>query len=594
MGGIKRKNTLKRQIILHTMTVSSLIALVVILFSIALFSRFSREQLISATETNLLLVSAQCAKEIDGIREIGHWADYNPAIREYLTKPDDTNLMFEAYDELNTYFNSLPSRQYMYRVFVIDDEKKSLIQTGSQMSASRPLTVYNSDLFINEDYPYPYSRIGKDPLLSPMENEVLPVITPVYSFSDDRELLGYLYYEVSVSLLLDKLASYQGTKSEMSLFLGNEKYLISDQGSFTYQGRMEMGKNREYGFIRSKDTEVYSTHLANGRKGYLVSAFISGPDLRIAESVEGFMASEWGNFLLLLVLVVLIILLASFLLVLSMNQTINRPVLNIKRKLRAIANEDFSPDTAIECEGEFGEIGHSINELAGQVSDLIKKGKEDEKQKQSLEYRMLQSQINPHFLNNTLNSIKWMATIQKAEGISEMVTSLSRILTAVAKSPSSVCTMKEELSLLDDYFVLQSYRYAGSVKFEKNVDEKYYGILIPRFTFQPIVENAIFHGIEPKGSGTVSITARETDGGDVEFAVTDNGVGMRDEEIKTLLSKSEVLPSGLFKSIGVANVGRRIEYMYGEKYRIRVDSELDSYTSVIVTLPYKKEAGHEL
>lgn len=164
-----------------------------------------------------------------------------------------------------------------------------------------------------------------------------------------------------------------------------------------------------------------------------------------------------------------------------------------------IAGGDFSRDPSVEWEHELGDIGRGINDLSENVSELMEKRLEDEKQKQDLEYKMLQSQINPHFLYNTLNSIKWMATIQGATGISEMTTSLSRLLKSISKGTSLLIDIREELSLLENYFTIQSYRYGGTITMDIQVDnESLYNSEIIKFTLQPLVENAIFHGIEPK------------------------------------------------------------------------------------------------
>ena len=146
-----------------------------------------------------------------------------------------------------------------------------------------------------------------------------------------------------------------------------------------------------------------------------------------------------------------------------MNRMITVPVSRLQTRMVRIAGGDFSRDPSVEWDHELGDIGRGINDLSENVSELMEKRLEDEKQKQDLEYKMLQSQINPHFLYNTLNSIKWMATIQGATGISEMTTSLSRLLKSISKGTSLLIDIREELSLLENYFTIQSYRYGGTI-----------------------------------------------------------------------------------------------------------------------------------
>jgi len=122
----------------------------------------------------------------------------------------------------------------------------------------------------------------------------------------------------------------------------------------------------------------------------------------------------------------------------------------------------FDPNPSIEWDNELGDVGRGINQLSRSVSSLMDSRLEDEKQRLELEYRMLQSQISPHFIYNTLNSIKWMATIQHAPGVAEMVTALSRLLKSVSKGTRKLVPLEEEFALLEDYFTIQRYRYGGT------------------------------------------------------------------------------------------------------------------------------------
>ena len=200
---------------------------------------------------------------------------------------------------------------------------------------------------------------------------------------------------------------------------------------------------------------------------------------------------------------------------------------------------------------------------------------------------MLQSQINPHFLYNTLNSIKWMATIQNAPGIAEMTTALSRLLKNIAKGTEKAVPLSAELSLLDDYFTIQTYRYGGTISLEYRIDdEAALSCLIPRFTLQPVVENSIFHGIEPKGTpGTITIHIYRKNDAILQIDITDDGVGMTEEQARQLLSENKNEKTEFFREIGVSNVHKRLQYEFGEDYGLRVESRLSEFTTVSVLLP---------
>ena len=218
-----------------------------------------------------------------------------------------------------------------------------------------------------------------------------------------------------------------------------------------------------------------------------------------------------------------------------------------------------------------------------------------EKQKKDYEYQVLQSQINPHFLYNTLNSIKWMATIQHAPGIAEMTTSLAHLLKSIAKGTTTIVSLKDEIQLLDDYFTIQKYRYGGAITLTYDIeDPALTNIQILRFTLQPIVENAIFHGIEPKGlAGQIQIHIFRRETSIIQIDVTDDGIGMDRETIQQVLSKETTEKSQFFRQIGIASVNRRIQYNFGEQYGLSITSEPGNFTTMTILLPelYLQEKG---
>ena len=281
----------------------------------------------------------------------------------------------------------------------------------------------------------------------------------------------------------------------------------------------------------------------------------------------------------------------GILLMLFLNRTISLPVSRIRAKILRVADGDFGRDPSIEWDHELGEIGRGINDLSENVYLLMNKRLEDEKQKRDLEYKMLQSQINPHFIYNTLNSIKWMATIQGAEGISEMTTALAKLLKSISKGTRLLVPIREELSLIEDYFTIQRYRYGGTVTMDIQVEED--SLLecpVLKFTLQPLVENAIFHGIEPKGTGQISINVHseqltEDDPPSIRIDVRDNGVGMSAEKAARILSTNNDSSADFFREIGVSNVHKRLQYEFGARYGITIESVEGEYTVMSIHIP---------
>ena len=338
-------------------------------------------------------------------------------------------------------------------------------------------------------------------------------------------------------------------------------------------------------------TEVYS--IAAGHNAQLVVRYPIGVhDLYLIEIIpNGPLQRQIPYLSDSLVISLLAILVLGLLLAFLLHHMITPPITALQNRITKISSGDFSFDPAIEWNNELGDIGRGINSMSASVTALMDHRLEDEKQKQDLEYRMLQNQINPHFIYNTLNSIKWMATIQHAPGIAEMVTALSRLLKSVSKSNERLVPLYEEFALLNDYFTIQQYRYGGTITLDVSYieDEKLnHSCLIPRFTLQPLVENAIFHGIEPKGSaGEVTLRVeRDTANGDVLIRLTDDGIGMTAEQAaKALQEPGPEEAAAKYRHVGMWNVHKRLQYSFGEAYGLSIESEPGVGTTVMVRLP---------
>lgn len=268
------------------------------------------------------------------------------------------------------------------------------------------------------------------------------------------------------------------------------------------------------------------------------------------------------------------------------SRQLGAPIGRLTKRLKLIANGDFQTDGSIETDDEIGMIGKQINQMSGQISTLLDTRVQDEKEKKDMEIKMLQAQINPHFLYNTLDSIKWIATIQKNSGIVQVVTALSSLLKNMAKGFNEKVTLRQELDFLQNYITIEKIRYIELFDVEVTVDEDIlYEAKIIKLTLQPIVENAIFSGIEPSGRfGLIQIHAFAKNGV-LYVTVTDNGIGITPENIEKLLTDTSRITKSNMSGIGLPNVDRRLKLVYGEDYGITIESELDQYTKITISLP---------
>ena len=255
-----------------------------------------------------------------------------------------------------------------------------------------------------------------------------------------------------------------------------------------------------------------------------------------------------------------------------------RPVKNLANTMKSVGEDKILVKFEYKGQDEIGILGQNFNHMIERINNLFNSLLMEQ-------YNVLQAQINPHFLFNTLNSIRWMAIIQKADNIKEVLDVLSRLLLNSTKNIRQFITLEEELNNLKDYIYIEKLRYndAFDVIFEVQEDIlKHYCV---KFILQPLVENAIFHGIEPKkGIGVIRITINKGSENTICFQVKDNGVGMTQEQISTVLHLVKEKTRGLC-GIGIKNVDDRIKMTYGSKYGISIESRIGEYTAVTVSIP---------
>jgi two-component system sensor histidine kinase YesM len=214
-----------------------------------------------------------------------------------------------------------------------------------------------------------------------------------------------------------------------------------------------------------------------------------------------------------------------------------------------------------------------------------------------MQYDALQSQINPHFLYNTLDSIRGEAMMAGNGTIADMTEHLSRFFRYCISNQGNIVTIRDEINNTFDYFYIQKYRFGNKFRLETSIEETCYNNKIPKMTLQPIVENAIFHGLErKKEGGTVHITIFETEK-NVKITVSDDGVGIEEETLRRMnvnlrnMESGPVLSSPDGKKTGIAlqNVNERIRLCYGRDYGITLRSTKYLGTDVIIVIPKEKE-----
>lgn len=567
-----------------------------------MFSQNLKDSQIHAAETSLQILKNLIDSDVQDLITLSRQTRTNSKILDFISTDRDSTsyntITRNASEWLNEQCLSNNARQYIDRVVIANMDRTDFLQVvPTGYSVGKPMVQliqelpYYEELMGLPDYSF-HIGVQEDPFLT-KSVRMLPVIQPIYS-SFGNTVVGFSYMQISFELFRTPLAQYsRQTQMPVYLRISDSIWEISGNAVIPLSRRDLPGEkseeNSDYSASPDSDIQVRSVR-SDGKEHTYVTIALDSRDCSISIPLPGNARYQQSmGYLAILFLILLCVLVIGGILLLSLNRVVTRPVALLQERIDAVARENFAPDPSVEWDNELGDIGRNVNRMASDIRTLMEQKIQFETQKKDYEYQVLQSQINPHFLYNTLNSIKWMATIQQAPGIAEMTTALAHLLKSIAKGTTTMVTLEDEILLLNEYFTIQKYRYGGAVTLEYQIDEE--ALLkarILRFTLQPLVENAIFHGIEPKGqSGRIQVHVYLDGTDDLRIDVTDDGVGMDEEAIVRVFSGESGEKTHFFRQIGIGTVNQRIRYSFGMEYGLSITSVPGQYTTMSVHLPYE-------
>lgn len=466
-------------------------------------------------------------------------------------------------------------QSYIYGVTIITEE-------GNSYSSNMTEGDFIPE---REEWYLAFKESGKNSGFSPVHtyiseqgNQYLEAVSFVMSFRDVRgnhEILGDIILHVS----LREIAAY----AQMP---GN---LLSGAALYDSWGQMLTSEGEiSLGYEEIRDLGDAKTSLEN-----------SNILLKNAELEDGWiLALEVSNQLLIRQLrfiplfFLLIFLIAETLLFLVLYgyiHTITKPIEVLHQAAIEVGKGDLDVEVDICTSDELAVLGKTFNQMISDIRHQMEESIAYEKATKELEIDRLMLQINPHFIYNTLNSIVYMAQIQGNKDIVKFANAFISLLQATLRVDAEdiFIPMKQEIQNIQNYLLLQSYRYPGRFDAVYELEEEVLDCRIPNVLIQPIVENAIFHGVA--GSlkrGTLKIQMKKIQDR-IEIVVEDDGLGMEPETVRQLLGEGKAGKDGIH-SIGVANVRKRIEHIYGKEYGIHIESEVGKGTRVTLSIPYEK------
>ncbi|RCX09349.1 two-component system sensor histidine kinase YesM [Anaerobacterium chartisolvens] len=518
----------------------------------------------------------------------------NSKLEKYLSDIDDTSLMLISGYTLQRFLTEQDmTKRYVYR----NQLKSMLSSTVSSKTNMQSIIIYDKDgnMCLFE------TNTSNDMVLrgKAAENISSSGIYPEAQRLMGRRIWTKLFQDVSqVSMI--RVVNEMGGQKQIGTIVINvdedslrkqiqdidsedgEQFIISEQsGGIIYSSTGEEYVPEGGGGYSQSSGHGTITH---NNKKYLNIYYISDfcnwrMDTLIPLDV---LFSKVGSIKQITIIMMLMCLLLVVAFSILLTNLLTKPITKLSILMGRVEEGDLEIRFHNSYKDEIGRLGQSFNSMIEKTKMLLRENTEKQKRLRIQELKALQAQINPHFLYNTIDTINWMAQAIDADAISEISIALANYYRLSLSRGAEVIRIADEVSQVKNYLTIQKIRYDKYLNYEINISDEILDLHIIKLTLQPIVENAIYHGIKDMlENGIIRIDGR-LEAGNVIFEVWDNGKGMSPER---LLSVRESLGKIRTEGFGVSNTNERIKLFFGEKYGIEIDSAENIFTRVRVTIP---------
>lgn len=283
-----------------------------------------------------------------------------------------------------------------------------------------------------------------------------------------------------------------------------------------------------------------------------------------------------------------------FVVAVKLSETITKPIIRLRNLMKETKNGDLSVRFESDYQDEVSELGRRFNQMLERIQGLMDEVYREQENKRKAQLKVVQEQFKPHFLYNTLDTIGWMAREHSAFDIVHLVDALTNVFRISLSKGKDYITIEEEIRYISNYLYIQKIRYGPKVQYEIQVEEACLKVVLPKLILQPLVENAIYHGVKMKsGDGHLKILGTLADGL-VSLEVRDDGKGMgaeKAEELSRLLNDPEM--PGESRSFGLFYIKERLRLRYGEQFHVLVESREGQGTRIVIQIPEEYQGDHE-
>lgn len=497
---------------------------------------------------------------------------------------NNNSLYLQIYAEqmFRVFFNYKPE---IHSNFLFNPDGKSVykIKEGFLDSQYNPSdSTWFKDVFSNNGKPIIISTFELQNLLNSNKS-------PIYVFSVVRGLVDENNKTVGAIMVNTDVSFLEKLSSEMKITPSQRIIIMDDYGNVVFDTvRKNIAKKLPLNFLGENILDIKNIkELEVNKENVLVSTTrsesLNWNIVNIIPAHELFISINKAKRSFTIITITL--LLISLLFTILTSRKIVKPIKRLKLLMSFVQDGNFEIKVNVDSNDEIGDLANSFNTMTDKIKILIDEVYVDKIKQKDLQLQLLQNQINPHFLYNTLESIHMMAEINHDKESSKMATALGRILRYGISNKASIVTIKDEIDNITDYITLQQVRFDELYSFKINIAEDIYYCKTIKLILQPLIENAINHGLSNKASeGLIEVLGYRFKSETI-LEVRDNGKGIDKQRLDRLNNYINDLDNS-FTSIGLKNVNNRIKLHFGDNYGIHIYSEFNTGTTVKINMPY--------
>lgn len=409
---------------------------------------------------------------------------------------------------------------------------------------------------------------------------IIRFVLKLYGNSNPRDKIGYIVCDVDSKAFVSIMEKYR-TDNTMYIWLQPERdrpvvslgETTDKEKDYYAEISRQIASGGEAVIAENSRQELFKIK----QDKYNLTAYSLMPQSVLRQNQKNLTVN-------LILIASLMILLASALTA-AVSKSVTRPLESLMDTIQRIKDGDRKLRSALKSKDEIGRLGTSFNEMLDQTEELRERENQANRLLAQAEYKALQAQINPHFLYNTLDTMSSIAEVKNCREVSLLSQSLSNIFRYSLNMKEHLSTVAKEIMHLKNYSYVMSVRMQDHVNYIYEIDERTLQDKIPRISLQPIVENALNHGLRNKRGDKEIKIKTEAEEGLLKICIADNGVGMEADELNERLRRNDLSYIEEGNSIGLYNINARLKMLYGESYGLSVESRLGEGTSIRMTLP---------